>query len=359
MSGDASGPTVKPPVAALVSVGTLRAGGTATLVANPGGWAVVQRGNGGGVARLVRSDGAVVDLNALLAGPAAAALGVVDESAQSPWRPTVAAVASDGRDGWVVLLAGTRGRASLASLWRLAAGARVPVLLAGPDALGRASGLGGLIDLDDGTLARVGDDVVVALSGQGGPAVVRVDGWSLAAAGNGAGGGRGDARALRMTRLFATPNEDGQPIPPKPGDAWFGRPDGSLNLLRAATGQVWTVDPGGTATAWALPPGRPALGVPPLDLPVPPGAPAARLWFYPDTPTDTAAGTPADAAVRYPALVLRQENAERVFDRDALTVRPGFPTHAMRLSAWCPDPATGDVLAVDAMSGEVFRITLR
>jgi len=162
--------------------------------------------------------------------------------------------------------------------------------------------------------------------------------------------------ALRLA--FSAVKVDGEPIRLTPQDTFYSGPDGGLRLMRN-DGSLLAVDDTGNAKPLSTDSDRPAMSVPPLTLKSP-GGQVRQLAFYPEPgqTRDALTSTPNLVAppVPYPALVLSDEKRTIVFDRDSITVRPGFPVHALRITAWCQDPGSGDVIAYDSFSGEIMRL---
>lgn len=259
-----------------------------------------------------------------------------------PGDADVRAVVALGRDDWLLYVADA-GREAVGGLYRLAGATAQPRQVLETRDIERASGMGTLLALADVQMARAGSDVWVMLRSPDQTAFCRLDPARLLA---------GDPR---LTRAFDTVWVRETPLLIEPGDRWTGRADGGLDLFRPTTGETWRVDSAGRATLQKTPDDRPRPTVAPLaltPLTLKKEGPA-MLSFYPERPHTAAVG----AAVRYPAFVIRRGRADVVIDRDAIDIRPGFPAYALRITAWCVEPATGDVLAYDAMSGEVFRLT--
>jgi hypothetical protein len=251
------------------------------------------------------------------------------------------AVAPLGRDDLLLYVAAT-GRSSVGGIYRVAAGAGAgePRRVIDTATVERASGMGTLLALADVQMVGAGGDVWLILRHPDQTAFCRFDVAQFLAG------------TPRLGRPFERVTVDGQAIGIDPGDRWTGRADGGLDLFRPTTGESWRVDAFGRASPLVtLSEDRPRPTAPPLTL----GRGTSRvLQFFPKPPPSA---TAAEEAVRYPALVISDGATERVIESDAIDVRPGFPVHALRITAWCVEPLTGDVIAYDAMSGEVFRLT--
>ncbi|MDB5327173.1 MAG: hypothetical protein JWM57_2742 [Phycisphaerales bacterium] len=177
--------------------------------------------------------------------------------------------------------------------------------------------------------------------------------------------------APRLSRPFAqlTDGQSGDasaPFTVLRDDAWFVDTDGSLAVLRPTTGECWRVGTGGKLISQPNRTPRPVPTVGPLVLPArvgaaegasPPDTGPRVLEFFTDAPPLSVDPLAVSAEpLQYPLLVVHGPNGDTVIDRDAMNMRLGFPKRALRITAWCVDG--NGVLAYDAMSGEIFRITL-
>lgn len=262
---------------------------------------------------------------------------------------SVRAVAALGGGKLVVYAAGTARRRSLVSLWLYQPGRDVLTLAADSKALGDASGMGDSIDLADAQFVQTSRGVWLCLYHSDAAVFFLLPGDLL-------------APNVRLRRAFSQLRQDGRPLRFLADDRLFARADGGLGLLRG-DGAVCSIGEEGNVFDIPRIAGRPAWSAPPLSLPSDPGAPVkTRLEFYPN---DLAAGdalaappTEADTPPRYPAFAIAGAQSTRTIDRESITIRPGFPVHALRITAWCLDPGSGDAIAYDSMSGEIMRIGL-
>ncbi|MGN6504450.1 MAG: hypothetical protein ACTHM6_02695 [Tepidisphaeraceae bacterium] len=252
---------------------------------------------------------------------------------------------------------GTSADRSATGLWLYDRRTRALSVIADAQTLGRESGMGNAIDLGRGQLAVVGNDVWLMVRNVDATVFFRLDRRQLADSGT--------ARLSRPFKALMTP--DHLPFRVQPEDRVYGvaSADGAvLELLRTTSGESWRIAADGTARfdeeSTSHPPtALPALALPPERF----GGRNLMLRFFPEAITPTGGLPPlpdpdAGAGPRYPTLVVNDGSRATVIDRDAIRMRAGFPVHALRLTAWCVDPASGDVIAYDAMSGEVLRLHL-
>ena len=229
---------------------------------------------------------------------------------------------------------------------------------------------GASLDLAEPQMLVAGDTVWLILRLADQTSLLRIDARQVA-------GG-----APRLSRPFeqlteSASSEGAVPFQVLRDDVWFADVDGSLALLRPMTGESWRVGPSGKLIAQPKRTPRPTPAIAPLMLPAGLGiadAPAANsktnnggtngtttgprvLEFFTDAPPLSADPLAVSAEpLQYPLLVIHSPAGDTVIDRDAINMRLGFPKRALRLTAWCIE---GDsIVAYDAMSGEVFRITL-
>jgi hypothetical protein len=129
-------------------------------------------------------------------------------------------------------------------------------------------------------------------------------------------------------------------------------------MLRPLTGQRWRISLEGRAFVADPPTTLAHPSVAPLFDAAAPGR-ETTIYFLPKpdlTPGDFSLPALQSDETRYPALLYIAPDGRQMLDRDRLLVRPAFPTHALRITTWLIDPATGDLIAYDEMSGEIFRI---
>ena len=260
--------------------------------------------------------------------------------------PVVRAALRGNDDGLILYTAGTDGPRSLAGLWVYRLGNEAPLQIADATTLAQSSRLGPTIDLADAQLVRTSAGVMLCLVQSDAAAFLRLPDGPLK-----------PGAALRLA--FSAVRVDGEPLRLTTHDTFYTGPEGGLRLMRA-DGTLLAIDDTGNAKPLPTEPGRPAMSVPPLSLRSP-GGQVGQLAFYPEPgQTRDVLTTPnlAAAPARYPALVLSDGQRTTVFDRDAIDVRPGFPVHALRITAWCQDPASGDVIAYDSFSGEIMRVKI-
>ena len=315
---------------------------------------------------------------------------------------SIRAVAPLDRRRLVVYAAGSQRRTSLASLWVIDPAANTTTLVASAAALASASGLGDSLDLADAQCVATDRGVWLCLYHS--DAAV----FFLLPAGLGPGtllhpaftrlkSETGPVRLMSGDRLFARGAEEttadaagilaGDAASTSAGAAAGNSAGGvaeGLGLLKedgrvlaiGVDGRVSELPPLETGARASAPPlpvtvngqdGRYRLDFLVSDGPAPDPftATAGDRARYPKLvlsplPTGTGIAKRNSASPAAPPPTLPAAPAARriVFDRDAITVRPGFPVHSLRLTAWCQDPASGDVIAYDAFSGEVMRIKL-
>jgi hypothetical protein len=221
-------------------------------------------------------------------------------------------------------------------------------VVASPRELASVSGMGLTLDLADARLIRAGSTIWLCLVHSDQSEFLRLDARAV---------GAGTARLARAFRSLRV--EEGE-LRVSPEDKLSAQPDGTLWLLRPSTGELWRVNRDGAAFAGKQPEDRPRLVNPPLIT----GdgitrADATRIWFFaaPHVEVDQIARPVfADDDTRYPALLYESDTSQKVIERDQLRIRPAFPVYALRFTNWLLDPVTGDIIAYDAMSGEVFRL---
>lgn len=274
----------------------------------------------------------------------------VDENGRANFEIRAAAAAANGE---ALLYVVPLGRADVGGLWRWRPGGEAARRVIADRDVAQVTGIGPQLPLAEVQMAAAGGDVWVLLRTPDAAVACRLDARRL-------------DNGPRLVRAFDRVTDGGATLRVERQDVWSGRPDGGigggpgggLTLFRPSGGEAWRVDAAGQATGLtAAETGetptqspRPIATVPPLDVLV--GGRSQVLRFYPDAPR-----TPDQPAeeVRYPLLLIGGGKDEVVIDRDALRVRPVFPVHGLRLTAWCVD-AAGYVMGYDAMSGEVFRL---
>jgi hypothetical protein len=221
-------------------------------------------------------------------------------------------------------------------------------LVSPPEELASVSGMGLTLDLADARVLRAGTTIWLCLVHSDQSEFLRLDARAVAA-----GTGR-LARAFRSLRV-----EEGE-LRLMPDDKLAAQPDGTMWMFRPATGELWRINRDGEAFAGKQPENRPRLTTMPLV--VSDGvsrADATRIWFFPApriNPDQVTRPVFADDETRYPAIVYDSEKQQRTIERDQLIIRPAFPAYALRFTNWILDPSTADIIAYDAMSGEVFRL---
>lgn len=204
---------------------------------------------------------------------------------------------------------------------------------------------GASIDLAEPRLIRTGDTIWLVLQIADQFNFQRLDARLVA-------GG-----APRLSRPFEQLTMADEPFRVGRNDVFFADTDGSLALLRPATGQCWRVAPGGRLVRQPGRQPRPVPAAPPLLLPAKPGEPRRILEFIADVPARADPSIQSTEATQFPQLIVRTDTNETIIDRQAMSLRLGFPARALRLTAWCADGQ--DVFAYDAMSGEIFRLELK
>ncbi len=273
----------------------------------------------------------------------------VGELLNAPFdRPVLRAIAalSDGR--LVAYFNGTSRLKSLSCLVLFDPTSGDIRLIAAPQDLADVSGMGLTIDLADAQLERAETTIWLCLTHTDRSVFLRIDARAVAT---------GDTRVIRAFDSLKTGDETMRALP---HDRLSGQQDGSLWLLRPSTGDLWRISRDGQAFASKEIDGRPKLTVSPISLPdATGGSNKLTIQFYamPDVMTlPTEGPTLSSDGTRYPALLFQTAKDKLLIDRDNIVIRPAFPTYALRFTHWVADPATGDLIAYDAMSGEVFRI---
>lgn len=242
---------------------------------------------------------------------------------------------------------GTSRRASMASLVLFDPATHALTLIASPQQLAVASGMGLLLDLADAQLVRAGSTIWLRLANVDQTAFLQLDARAVAT---------GEARLIRPFRSLRV---DETTLDVLSTDRFSGQPDGMLSMLRPLTGQRWRISLEGQAFVAEAPTTLTHPSVAPLfDVGNSPGRETV-IHFLPKPdliPGDFSKPSLQSDDTRYPALLYITSEERKMLDRDHLLVRPAFPTHALRITAWLIDPGTGDLIAYDEMSGEVFRI---
>lgn len=264
-----------------------------------------------------------------------------------PGRISIRSIIATSTNQLIVYVSGTDGQRSLVGLWAYEPQTGALSQIAGADALGDASGFGKTIDLADAQFVTTARGVWLCMHQNDAAAFFLLPSQSA------------PVLNFKPHRAFSGLKEDNQPFKFLMDDRLYARADGGLGLLRA-DGRLFSISDDGVVAELQRTAGRPAESVPPLTLGQ--GDAATQVEFFPDAPppADSLTAPPmvTDDSVRYPALVIKGPHGTTVIDRDAISVRAGFPVHALRITAWCAEPATGDILAYDAMSGEVMRLKL-
>jgi hypothetical protein len=323
------------------SLATLTAGQETTLYARRPGAVVLQ--TGGDSAVRVIGGGRDVQTLPLSAERLRQTIGSPDGT------PTIVTIAVLPGGSLVLATSGASRQRSLASLQVYDIASDRLTLLSTAAELASASGLGDSLDIADLQLAAAGQVVWLWLRQPDRSVLLQYDARQL------------ESGVARAGRPFTQWTWDDQPL--RIGQAVLtGRVDGGFWLLesgaKGTASKLWQIDAQGAAVPADWPVDAPAPTVPPLPLGDGPDAP--QLYFF-GRPRDTDASQPIGGArhERYPVLEIRGRGKTLTrFDREAIVVRPTFPLHALRLTAWCRDAQTGDVIAYDRLSGEVFRITL-
>ena len=254
-------------------------------------------------------------------------------------------------------------------------------------ALSVASGMGQTIGLARGTLITGGDRVTLYLRHFDASIFLRFDTVGLEA-----------GERPRLARAFTRILLGGEPIATGDDRALFGPLDGDAFCLTIPkAGEVYRVNARGEATQIAHFTGWPPLACAPLFIPAaeraptaprppaipPPATPpratsagpaalspravgadrtivpgVATLYFFPESPelVDLRQLDLSDVIDhQFPLLLIDDSTGRRLRERNALAVRPTFPVYALRLTSLAYDPRSRDVIAYDAMSGEVLR----
>lgn len=263
-------------------------------------------------------------------------------------RPVLRAIATltDGRV--LAYFNGASRTKSLSCLVLYDPAAEEASLVASPRELASVSGMGLTLDLADARLLRAGSTIWLCLAHSDESEFLTLDARAV---------GAGTGRVVRAFRELRT--EDGR-LRMLPNDRLAAQPDGTLLLLRPGSGELWRINRDGEAFAGKQPAQRPALSTVPLVS----GdgisrSDATRIWFFPAphmSPEQMIRPVFDDDETRYPAILYESEKSARTIERDALSIRPAFPVYALRITHWILDPATNDIIAYDAMSGEVFRM---
>ena len=239
----------------------------------------------------------------------------------------------------LVLVNGWAGQRPLLGLWLYRPQDQALVCVADAASLGHVTGWGDSAALADGRLVGGTRGAWLCVSVFGQTSTVRVDFPA-------------SADALPDLRLAAerVTDEAGRPVGIEDASLWPAGDDSAL-LVKPGASDSYKIDLA-RGTAVAVP-----GGLPPLTVPTPAGP---QTWVFtpaPPRPRTEVESWAADA-VRRPTLTITPAGGKPMtIDRDGLITRLGFPVYAMRITAWCAD-ANGRVLAYDAMSGEVFRMSL-
>lgn len=222
-------------------------------------------------------------------------------------------------------------------------------LLAGAETLAGISEMGLLLDLADAQLVRFGSTVWLCLIHSDRSVFLQFDARKLVSG------------TVRLAKAFQDLKLDDTPFRLKPGDQLSGQSDETVWLFRPSTSELWQihqdgklvpvtgVEHRGTLTVYPLSPGR-----------IPAWRGVQRVWFIasiPRTADLTIRPILDDDITRYPILIYESEKESLRIERDDWIVRQGFPVYAIRVTRWVVDPTSGDILAYDGMSGEVFRLT--
>ncbi|MBC7783402.1 MAG: hypothetical protein H7144_06135 [Burkholderiales bacterium] len=277
--------------------------------------------------------------------PAAIAKALNQPTARGAMRGMVAV--PGGR--LLVYYSGTERAASLASLILYDPATDRITIVASSGDLAAASEMGLLLDLSRAQLVRAGASVWLWLRHVDGSAFLKIDAQQL------------EVERPRLSKPFNAVTENGERFKFRDEDVLFGDTDGSLRIMRPGTG-VLRIDSDGKIAPEPPPRDRPRSSVPSLLLREDARQPGTRrLHFYPieELPSAGEISPLADGdALRYPAFGIITESAERVYDRDSIIIRHGFPLHALRINNWLSDTNAGNVIAYDAMSGEVFSLSI-
>ncbi|HEY0007840.1 MAG TPA: hypothetical protein VGB55_03865, partial [Tepidisphaeraceae bacterium] len=331
---------VQPPAAELRTVLSLRANQQTLLAAGSGGRVFFSQPNANAAVQSLGNDGKVRP-TALTAENVAQRLGKPAGDGR------VQAFATLDNGDLLAYFQGIARRESLACLVLYQPSSDNLRVLATPEELATASKLGSAIDLAEVQMVRAGQSIWLWLRTFDQSIFLQIDTRQLS----------GDS--LRLARPFTQLKTDGQPFRFARDDTLFGQLDGTLHLLRRSSGELWSIGRDGVALPIAPVPDTPQRSVPPL-LVRDDATEQRKRWlhFFPFDNFSLDTGVPGVLGneVRYPALRLEFDGQQHHLDRDALQTRPAFPLHALRLTNWIVEPATNDVIAYDAMSGEIFRI---
>lgn len=251
----------------------------------------------------------------------------------------------DGRI--VAFYAGTQRERSLACLVVFDPASESLHLLASPAALAQTSRMGLTLDLAEAQLVLAGDSVWLWLRHSDESVFLRLDARQTTTG------------AAYLARPFNTLREENETFRPDPSDRIFGQIDGTLHLLRRATGELWRVSREGTAYRVEAPRKHGRMTAPPLIM-TRAGETPTRLWFFSDPVQSndqiTATEMEETDVVRHPLLLIQEGAKSTELDRSSMEIRMGFPLHAMRVATWTFDRASDRIVAYDAMSGEVFQL---
>ena len=299
-------------------------------------------------------------------------------------------VAGTGRgDALLFYFAGGRGPRTLAGVGRFdPATGRIDVL-AGADAVGRASGLGATLALARGTLVPPlpGASGATGTSGAWWLWVRHLDGSAFLRFTPPTGGAAGGTVALDrpFERVVTAAVPGGAPgVELRPGESWgvSAGPGGDLLLTDPLGRAVWRVDSTGTARPWASLAGLPAELTAVRIAPGPDSAGGGRAVVFaadaPVPPTDDPLTRPRELiGLPLPAIVVAERPPPRPtptdprprpgpwrpIARDAIEAPAGYPVYALRLADLVPDPAGSadrpSFYAYDAAGGDLLRVTLR
>ena len=253
----------------------------------------------------------------------------------------------------------TRAR-SLISLWVYNPRTDVLRLVADAKGLTEASGMGASLALADAEVVRAGRYVWVCLRTVDETVFLRIDTREL-----------GAEKGPRLARPFQRLRLDKQTVTLLPDDRLAGYDDGTLWVLRQQPNDLYRISTDGRLLIENRPADLSPMLVPPLRATRirPDGTEFVQILSAYSNEAPLAPGAPSVlppgriAAIQYPAFESAIENAPpgvkpTMLDRAAIKARPTFPLHALRITAWCMNPTTGEITLYDDMSGEVMRMTI-
>ena len=227
-------------------------------------------------------------------------------------------------------------------------------------ALREVSGMGASLTLADAEVVRAGRYVWVCLRTVDETVFLRIDTREL-----------GAEKGPRLARPFQRLRLDKQTVTLLPDDRLAGYDDGTLWVLRQQPNDLYRISTDGRLLIENRPADLSPMLVPPLRATRirPDGTEFVQILSAYSNEALLVIGAPGVlppgriAAIQYPAFESVIENAPpgvkpTMLDRAAIKARPTFPLHALRITAWCMNPTTGEITLYDDMSGEVMRMTI-